>query len=88
MKFSFHIIFFCFCCLEERAFKHIFQIFDKKTIRYVCVANETDMNENMPRLNIQIILYEKKSIYTPFMDKFLGWFLILKLIYCKEIYIQ
>jgi hypothetical protein len=29
----------------------------------------------MPRLNIQIIFYEKKTIYTPFLDKFLGLFI-------------
>jgi len=28
----------------------------------------------MPRLNIQIIFYEKKTIYKPFLDKFLGSF--------------
>ena len=67
--------------LEEQAFNYIMMQLNKDTLRYVCLSNEIIPNDkNMPRLNIQIILYKKKSFYTPFMDQFLGMLLILILI--------
>ena len=65
----------CFpLCLEEQAFDHIFKTFKNYEIRYVCIASEMTGFETLARLNIQIIFFQKKSIYTPFMDKFLGSF--------------
>ena len=75
-------------CLEEQALEHIFKVFKKNTVRYVCVTSDNDTNESMPRLNLQIILHGKKSIYTPFMDQFLGLFLTVQLIDYTEIHIQ
>ena len=59
-------------CLGTDAYHHIFTIFNKEAIRYVCVVNETDNSESMPHLDMQIFSCEENSIYTPFMDKLLG----------------
>ncbi|CAF4866592.1 unnamed protein product, partial [Rotaria magnacalcarata] len=44
-------------------------------LRYVCVAKELGSIDTIRRIHIQIIQWEKESVYECFMDEYLGKFL-------------
>ncbi|CAF1927569.1 unnamed protein product [Rotaria magnacalcarata] len=41
-------------------------------LRYVCVAKELGSIDTIRRIHIQIIQWEKESVYECFMDEYLG----------------
>ncbi|CAF4492222.1 unnamed protein product [Rotaria sp. Silwood2] len=42
------------------------------TVTYVCVANEVQLGTDIPRIHIQIIIEDVKTLNEPFLDKFLN----------------
>ena len=58
--------------VEEETYEFIRSKYDKSVMKYICVAKESNVDDPMGRIHMQIIFYEKRTIYTRFMDRFLG----------------
>jgi hypothetical protein len=61
----------CFS-LEHTVLAGIKEELRSRKLKYICVANEIDPDECMPRLHVQIILEKAVSLYSPFLVKHTG----------------
>lgn len=61
--------------LEEAVLAGIIEFFDKDCIKYVCIANEREEEDMVPRLHVQILLYKRRNTTKKFMAKCVGMFL-------------
>ena len=67
--------------VEEEVLAGITEKFKEERIKYICIANELQEQEIVPRLHIQILLNRRINTTKSFMAKNLGMHLcFLKLI--------
>ena len=61
--------------LEHTVLAGIKEVLHSRKLQYICVANEIDPDECVPRLHVQIILEKTASLCCPFLLKYTGMLL-------------